>query len=637
MASVFLSYDRDDADRARHFAVALEKAGHEVWWDLHVRSGAQFSKVIDEALQAADVVVVLWSVRSIESAWVRDEAAAGRDTGRLVPVTIDGTEPPLGFRQFQTIDLSKWKGRGRPEGIRTLLADVASLEKGAGSGTSAEKPISKPIAQDWKVGPFAVAAVAVVAMLAAVLVWRPWSSATAPTVLVASGRNDSASEALTRDFATQLGSLPALQSGSLRLVTSTADKPSLVLEVTRAADPRTAGANLLLKSTADHTVIWSDDFEQGQRSAADMKLQMAFTAARVLGCATDALSGNALPKQSRTLYLTSCGQTVEGRNYDPETVIAGLTKVVTQAPSFTPAWRKLLQAEADAIGDEPPSAAQAGILRKHIAAARRLDAHMPEATIAEIALVPLTNLGTRMRLIDRALEQDPDNPIVLMRRAELLGSVGRMGEAVGMTLNAMHIDPMSPAVLSSYISALAYNGQTDVAEQQLKRAERLWPGTSALADIEFRYYLRIGDPRIGLQLASDQSSLTPTMLMYLQARANPTKANVDKLLSFYSNHLSDDPSLLPALGMLAQAFSEFHRENELYTIALRWPIQDELNGATEIWFRPAFHEFRRDPRFMQLAARTPLLKYWRTTGKWPDFCSEPDLPYNCKTEAAKYV
>ena len=245
MASVFLSYDRDDADRARHFAVALEKAGHEVWWDLHVRSGAQFSKVIDEALQAADVVVVLWSVRSIESAWVRDEAAAGRDTGRLVPVTIDGTEPPLGFRQFQTIDLSKWKGRGRPEGIRTLLADVASLEKGAGSGTSAEKPISKPIAQDWKVGPFAVAAVAVVAMLAAVLVWRPWSSATAPTVLVASGRNDSASEALTRDFATQLGSLPALQSGSLRLVTSTADKPSLVLEVTRAADPRTAGANLL--------------------------------------------------------------------------------------------------------------------------------------------------------------------------------------------------------------------------------------------------------------------------------------------------------------------------------------------------------------------------------------------------------
>src|SRR5438067_11829858 len=97
MASVFLSYDRDDAPRARHFAHALEKAGHDVWWDLHVRGGAQFSKVIEEALKRADVVVVLWSKQSVESAWVRDEAGAGRDSGLLVPVTFEGTEPPPGF------------------------------------------------------------------------------------------------------------------------------------------------------------------------------------------------------------------------------------------------------------------------------------------------------------------------------------------------------------------------------------------------------------------------------------------------------------------------------------------------------------------------------------------------------------
>jgi hypothetical protein len=78
MASVFLSYDRDDAAKARPLAAALEKAGHSVWWDLRVRGGAQFSKVIEEALQAADAVVVLWSKNSVDSAWVRDEAAAGR-------------------------------------------------------------------------------------------------------------------------------------------------------------------------------------------------------------------------------------------------------------------------------------------------------------------------------------------------------------------------------------------------------------------------------------------------------------------------------------------------------------------------------------------------------------------------------
>ena len=66
MAGVFLSYDHRDNKRARPIASALEKAGHSVWWDLHVRGGAQFTKVIEEALKQADVVVVLWSTNSIE-------------------------------------------------------------------------------------------------------------------------------------------------------------------------------------------------------------------------------------------------------------------------------------------------------------------------------------------------------------------------------------------------------------------------------------------------------------------------------------------------------------------------------------------------------------------------------------------
>jgi hypothetical protein len=28
-----------------------------------------------------------------------------------------------------------------------------------------------------------------------------------------------------------------------------------------------------------------------------------------------------------------------------------------------------------------------------------------------------------------------------------------------------------------------------------------------------------------------------------------------------------------------------------------------------------------------------LWDYWRESGHWPDFCSEPGLPYDCKVEA----
>ena len=39
---------------------------------------------------------------------------------------------------------------------------------------------------------------------------------------------------------------------------------------------------------------------------------------------------------------------------------------------------------------------------------------------------------------------------------------------------------------------------------------------------------------------------------------------------------------------------------------------------------------------MQVAARLGLVRYWRQTGYWPDFCTTERLRYDCKTEAAKY-
>ena len=58
-------------------------------------------------------------------------------------------------------------------------------------------------------------------------------------------------------------------------------------------------------------------------------------------------------------------------------------------------------------------------------------------------------------------------------------------------------------------------------------------------------------------------------------------------------------------------------------------------GLITVFFRPSFAALRRDRRFMKIAGRYGLTDYWRESGKWPDFCDEPDLPYDCKAEAAK--
>lgn len=114
MADVFLSYARGDRALAERLAHAIGESGLTVWWDRHIKGGAEFSRDIEQQLDAASKVVVLWSKEAGNSRWVRDEAGVAADSGRLVSATIDGTPPPLGFRQFQTIDLKGWTAKGAP-------------------------------------------------------------------------------------------------------------------------------------------------------------------------------------------------------------------------------------------------------------------------------------------------------------------------------------------------------------------------------------------------------------------------------------------------------------------------------------------------------------------------------------------
>ncbi|MEO6255347.1 MAG: TIR domain-containing protein [Sphingomicrobium sp.] len=129
--TIFLSYAHHDRVKAQRLAAALDRAGYTVWWDGLIEGGAQFDKSIRDALDAADAVVVLWSKHSVESDWVRDEAAQGRDRRRLVPLSLDGSAPPLGFRQYQMIDVSGWRGKaGAPElgAIRRAIASAVGQE-----------------------------------------------------------------------------------------------------------------------------------------------------------------------------------------------------------------------------------------------------------------------------------------------------------------------------------------------------------------------------------------------------------------------------------------------------------------------------------------------------------------------------
>lgn len=57
--------------------------------------------------------------------------------------------------------------------------------------------------------------------------------------------------------------------------------------------------------------------------------------------------------------------------------------------------------------------------------------------------------------------------------------------------------------------------------------------------------------------------------------------------------------------------------------------------GVNILFRVNMRALRLDRRFMALANNLGLVQFWQSSGIWPDFCDDEDLPYDCKAEARR--
>ena len=123
VVDVFISYAREDRDRAMGLVDALERAGRTVWWDVSIPAGSNWHKEITSRLAQAKCVIVLWSATSIHKEFVSDEAELGKRQEKLIPVLIDPVEPPLGFGRRQCANLVGWEGATDwPEFQHLLLA-----------------------------------------------------------------------------------------------------------------------------------------------------------------------------------------------------------------------------------------------------------------------------------------------------------------------------------------------------------------------------------------------------------------------------------------------------------------------------------------------------------------------------------
>ena len=636
MADIFLSYDHEDEASAASIVTALEKAGHKVWWDRDIHGGAQYNSEIEQAVAAADALVVLWSERSVQSAWVRDEAAEGRERGKLVPISLDGTKPPMGFRQFQTIDLSSAKGRKRAVKLQQIIVAVDNVS-GARAAPLARpadhKPAGRPFRWDrrsWM--SLLLLGLAIVAV--GFLVWRFLSPAAAvPIATIRAADASPDSRKLTRDLFVRLGAAQSGRTQPFQLVDENAGKASdIILEVsgtTSGADPY---ASLVLLRAKDRQLLFSQNLTV-QGTADNLKTWAAFSAASAIGCATDALDTRpSLPLDVLKRYLGACTgfASLYGME-DVSILIPQLEQVVQREPHFLPARKQLLLAGAF-VRSIPTEVAKPSPqwLRAQISRARRIEPSMPEVRLAELELLPQTDFAGRMRLVDELRQAHPDDMFVLGARAEQLMLVGRNNEAVVDAERTARLDPLASYSRSEYIRALAFSGRLSRAFEELSAFQPFSPAAMNLTDTTFRLNMRYGDPQPALKILRTYGT-SKAHEAFLLARISPSQQNNERAIALARAAATEHGSY----ATTSEVLEAFGRDDEAFEMLIRVRPERVDQYMLQTLFRPTLKNLRQKPRFLRVAQHLGLLDYWRKSGKWPDFCNEPGLPYDCKKEGAR--
>lgn len=647
MARLFLSYSRKDETRARRFTQWLEREGHDVWRDEEdIGGGASFSSEIEKALKDCDAVVVLWSRDSVQSAWVRDEAAFGRDAGKLIPLSLDGTEPPLGFRQFQSINLSRWKGHGEPPDADRIRRAIARIADSPQADTAPHSRASRwpKFTSQWPLLAGGILAIVAAGVLALSL-WQRWSSDQQVSIAVLPSP-DSPNRAMAADYANVVAGdmaafLPRRFDRATVIAPADAGGAASAYRMLISTDAHGVGANaaLTLSDEDGRTTLWSHNWSVADASAADLKADVSAVASRAALCLTDARGGsNRLSQPALGLYLSGCTGLGDTKlsNEDFERMFE---RVTTLEPHFAPAWDYLALSRAwiaEGLEDGSPSAYDPALrsARQTIAVARKLN---PESAMSYDAEYHLVSNDTfrGLQILQQGARINPDDGRIQMHLSEVFQAVGRMSDSVQAAQRAIELEPDSPFSRYQYILALVYSGQFSKAKSEIGEARNKWPNDYTINLADFVFQARYGDPRAAMQLLPRAVNASDSDLaLYrrvIAARLNPTKPGIDDAIAALAARWSADP---PQRNEVLIALGNFGRVDEVYRLLEDPSFQPFVQRA--VLFRPDFAAVRADPRFMQIAARLGLVRYWRQTGYWPDFCTNERLRYDCKTEAAKY-
>ena len=417
---------------------------------------------------------------------------------------------------------------------------------------------------------------------------------------------------------------------------------ALLLDGTVQEDGKTVKVRVHLDDPVKHATLWSKSLDGPADKSDQLQAGVARTAVAVLACAGRALDpAHGLSDPGLlTHYLNACDAFVARNStraflYE---LLASLREVTVKAPDFTPAHSDLAKFDMYFAVGLPPD--QAAPLRKeaemeaHKALAQ--DPKSPDAYLALAMLRPMTDWAGREKLLRQGLAGDPAWPFTNGVLGLTLVDVGRLQDGIGYLQKAVAADlQIDWTTNNNRIQCGA--GQFEPTTSLVTEAWKHNPYTPAMFVLRrcLKYARRWTELRaMAMTFGQPNERVDPRSAIYdvyLAAEESGKPADVAKARSAALGTVAGGQ--MEAITSAAEALSVLGFTDDAFAVAEHIQPRGPPADDTEFLFFTLTAPMRKDPRFMQLAARLGLIDYWKSSGHWPDFCADRSLPYDCRTEA----
>jgi DNA-binding winged helix-turn-helix (wHTH) protein/TolB-like protein/tetratricopeptide (TPR) repeat protein len=407
-------------------------------------------------------------------------------------------------------------------------------------------------------------------------------------------------------------------------------------------DGHDTSVDVRIEDGSTSAALWSNHFKRASVQASDLPLEVAARVTDVVNTINFARGSN--PPLTDRSALSALVQTTDMiRDGDRDAwaqMLDHAQGIVARYPDFAfghdvLAYAYFVAAENIDVADRARAMTDAG--RREANLTLKLDPQDAGAYAMLAGLESSYDYRAQEAILLRGVKvaRHPKGALggLLSAEARLQENVGRLRESLSLRLTAHATDPWGAPKTAQLAQNYANLGNLSAARELIEKGIQLWPNHSGMrAKRQFiaGFY--------------EQPSEALKILNSLDSLPSPDESNAIWRSFVEAKAAHSERVTAAAIGKIREGADqgEVSPEVEIMMMADLGATQQAIQIANsaidhqqlEAWFlfTPVTRNIRQDPGFIHLADRMGLIKYWRETGKRPDFCNVEARRAECRPE-----